>query len=444
MYREMSVVDRVRGVNISRRRLLGGVAALATGLIAPNSVALAGSQPSRVRLTLPAPTGPHDIGTVSLHLVDHARQDPWWSTPHPRELMISLWYPAKPASRGHLAPWMPPAALASYRTAEEDRLKEVARRLGLGELEISLDGVDYPLTHARQAVPVQRSVRPYPVVLYSPGYPADRETGTVLVEDLASRGYVVVTVGHTYDAPEVEFPGRRVELGRPGLDNDGHLQVAVRRADTLLVLDRLAALAAGEKPEAGSGSLPASLSGCLDLTRIGMFGHSFGGATTGQSMAGDDRIIAGIDLDGHVIPDVPFGPGSGKTPEEVDALVGEVATKIGTRPFMIMSSNGKGPTELGGLMTAFWYNLPGWRRFLSLIGSTHGSYTDSEPLYPQLAAAGVVPRAITDELLGPTDPNRAVAAQRAYVGAFFDLWLRSRDTHLLDGQSAQYPEIKFF
>ena len=46
----------------------------------------------RLHLRLFAPTGPYAIGTVQLHLVDHSRRDPW--TRRPRELMVSVWYPA--------------------------------------------------------------------------------------------------------------------------------------------------------------------------------------------------------------------------------------------------------------------------------------------------------------------------------------------------------------
>jgi hypothetical protein len=58
---------------------------------------------------------------------------------------------------------------------------------------------------------VHRCDGPHPVVLCSPGPQADRAAGTVLVEQSASEGYVVVTIDHTHDAAEVEFPGQRVE-----------------------------------------------------------------------------------------------------------------------------------------------------------------------------------------------------------------------------------------
>ena len=115
-----------------------------------------------------------------------------------------------------------------------------------------------------------------------------------------------------------------------------------------------------------------------------------------------------------------------------------IARRIGDRPFMFMSSGGRGPDQLGPLVSDFSYNLPGWRRFLTLIGSTHGSYVDDLTLYTQLAAAGIIPPETAAEV-GTIDPAHGEAAERA----FFDLWLRDRDTHLLDGPSAEFPELLF-
>jgi hypothetical protein len=89
----------------------------------------------------------------------------------------------------------------------------------------------------------------------------------------------------------------------------------------------------------------------------------------------------------------------------------------------------------------FWYALHGWRRFLSITGSTHFTYTDLTPLLDQLAAAGVIPSA--DPWVG-IHRHQAIAAQRAYIRAFFDLWLRNRNTHLFDGASAGYSDVIFY
>jgi pimeloyl-ACP methyl ester carboxylesterase len=267
----------------------------------------------------------------------------------------------------------------------------------------------------------------------------NREQGTALVEELASHGYVVVTVSHTYDAPEVEFPGGRVELGEHNLDSSPHIAVALRWADMRFVLDELEVLASGTNPDADQRPLPAGLPGSLDTAKIGMFGHSLGGATTVHIMANDNRVVAGIDLDGSIFPDDidPLAAG----PDKVSAEQALLASKVGNRPFMIMSSGGFGPDK-GPMMASFWNNLTGWRRFVSLTRTTHFSYTDDEPLINQLAAAGRVASAAP--WVGEIDADRAIAVERDYVRAFFDSWLGGEDNHLLDGPSADYPEAKFY
>ena len=122
----------------------------------------------------------------------------------------------------------------------------------------------------------------------------------MLAIDLASHGYIVVTISHTYEAAEVEFPDRRVELARAEDPNNIHtnLALSLRRADVQFVIDKLTALEGGANPDAEHRPLPAGLRGALDLAKIGIYGHSLGGATAADAMANDARIITGINLDG--------------------------------------------------------------------------------------------------------------------------------------------------
>src|SRR3954449_3805127 len=148
----------------------------------------AGSAAQALRPTLPRPTGDDRIGVVPLHLVDRSRSDPWVPSHPVRELMVSLWYPAQ---RGHtrpLAPWLPPGAWAQF---EQDNA------VPPGVLAV-------PPTHGRVDAPVQRRRGGRPVVLYSPGLGGTRDSSTVLVEELVSRGYVVATIDHTHDSSPVE------------------------------------------------------------------------------------------------------------------------------------------------------------------------------------------------------------------------------------------------
>jgi predicted dienelactone hydrolase len=283
------------------------------------------------------------------------------------------------------------------------------------------------------------------VVLYSPGYEDDRELATGLVSDLASRGYIVVTADYTYEAAEVVFPGGRIEVSRRPPISEA---VKTRLADTRFVLDELTALHTGIGIGIGTARrpLPAGLASAMDLSRIGMFGHSLGGATTADAMAADPRILAGVDLDGSIIvSDLPI-PGDQAALLRVKRLAGAVAKKLANRPFMIMTHAGHGPRD-DATLQAFWANLSGWRRLLTLDDSGHYSYTDDEEFLSQLAASKIIPPALASQVvvpaIGTIDPVRAISAERAYIAAFFDQHLRHRRGALLDRPSPLYPEIKF-
>ena len=104
---------------IRRIVLVGAALILATGLAAPSSAyAQQVEAPTTVqqalRPTLPRPTGDDRIGVVPLHLVDWSRPDPWVSAQPVRELMLSLWYPARRVHGHARAPWLPPAAWARF------------------------------------------------------------------------------------------------------------------------------------------------------------------------------------------------------------------------------------------------------------------------------------------------------------------------------------------
>lgn len=79
-----------------------GSAAPATApATAPASVpalgAAATGDPAAVRIELPRPTGPYGVGREILHLVDRDRPDPWVPSAGPRQLMVSMYYPAHAA-----------------------------------------------------------------------------------------------------------------------------------------------------------------------------------------------------------------------------------------------------------------------------------------------------------------------------------------------------------
>lgn len=360
--------------------------------------------------------------------------------------MVSVWYPAQPADGYPWAPWMPAAAGALFLTQLIPGPPVVqAHGTPSPTPSVALGGVRLPVTRTRLGAPVDLSARPCPVVLYSPGEGDVRELGTGLVSDLASRGYIVVTIDHTYEAAEVEFPGGRVEVSRQANTNDdAGKDATVRVADTRFVLDELAMLNSGINPDAERLPLPAGLTGALDLSVTGMFGHSLGGSTAANTMAADPRISAGINLDGSIVSAVM--PPNTTSLGTMASFAGPVARRIGDRPFMMMSSAGH-DLSVDPTWAGFWADLSGWRLLLSLKNSGHYSYTDEEEFLSQLVTAGIISpsadRQVVIPSIGTIDPVKAVAAERAYVGAFFDLHLRHSGGTLLAGPSLSYPQVRF-
>ncbi len=372
-------------------------------------------------MTLPAPTGPYPVGTATLHLIDRTRTDPWLTARAPRELMATVWYPARPAPGRPAARQLPPGVAAEWQQLVETK----------EDFSIRPGGADWAATrtHAVTCAPVRRGRGGIPVILYSPGRNVPRGFGTVLAEELASRGYLVVAVDHTHETIAVEFPDGRVT---PVLDatEEATLRtlVDVRVADIRFVLDWLEVLNRGGAPGAGRRPFPPGIIGCADLTSVGMFGHSIGGATAAQAMHDDPRIGAAADLDGAV------GAGSN--------AVGSVVDDGLDQPFLLMNS------VLGNhrdeVLATLWKHLRGWRRNLQMPSAGHYAYTDLQAQLPPVAGTGNMPADKLTGLVGTVDPARSVRAQRVYLSAFFDVHLRHHpDRGLFDGPSAAYPEMSF-
>jgi hypothetical protein len=381
-----------------------------------------------LRPLLPDPTGPYRVGTTELHLVDPGRRDPWLSERR-RELMVSVWYPAS-------ASWSRTTPRAPYfqpRTADAFGASADVQ-LGLHPGQVDWAGIR---THARTSPPVLGRPGGRPVVVFSPGAGAPRALGTVVVEELASRGFVVITVDHTHEAP-VEFPGGRVELpaefdGSPTERN--HVALPARVTDVRFVLDQLSVLAAGGNPDAGNRRLPGGLGEALDLARVGMFGHSAGGFAAAETMLVDRRIDAGIDMDGSMAYSFD------------DNDLGDVVEHGLDRPFMLMGAgltSGRPHTHRDAPeWRQFWAKSTGWKRDLYVAEGEHFTFADHQVLLPQIDAVHDLPAELLAGRIGTVDPDRITASVRAYVVAFFDQHLRHRHRRLLDRPSPRHPDVTF-
>ncbi|TCC58128.1 hypothetical protein E0H73_27775 [Kribbella pittospori] len=385
-----------------------------------------------VTFEVPAPTGRKALGTTAVHLIDQSRPDPSMPSGR-RELMISIWYPASVVGSAPFAKYMP------ARTAKEvDNTWTGEYGLALPPGSFDFAGTE---THSRVDAPMQ-PMR-HPVVLFSPGYQYSRFVNTAQVEELASRGYVVVTMDHTHETP-VEFPGGRFLPGVPAsqLPDPVFTRKAVetRTADARFVLDQLELIAAGQNPGAEGNDLPPGMAAGLDLRRVGMFGFSLGGYATANTLLEDRRISAGLDLDGTLQDDLAKGP------------LGEVARKGLDQPFLLFGSDTTQRTDpdqenYDKSWASFWEAQRGWKLNLRLAGAKQKAFTDYQFVFDQLFREiygdDPIITSVMTALVGKADPARSVLAQREYLVAFFDQTLRRRPGLLLRGDSPKYPEIRF-
>ncbi|MEQ4717781.1 alpha/beta hydrolase [Nonomuraea sp. B19D2] len=338
--------------------------------------------------TLPAPTGAHPVGTTALYLKDTSRPDPWNLDVEARELKVTLWYPTEQRD-GQRAPYMTP---------KESEL--AMRRYGIAG--VPDDTLSKTRTNAvKDAEPTGRKL---PLVVLSPGFTNPMSTLTSLAEDLASRGYVVAGIDHTYESYATTFPdGRVAECLACDSDTDpgfGTGVVAGRAADVSFVLDQL--------PSKWDGS------DRIDRSRIAMAGQSIGGASAMAAMVKDPRVRAGIDMDGTTYARIP---------------------KSGfSRPFMFLGSAQHVPGGRDNSWDRDWKLLTGWKRWLVLSGAEHQSFTDG----PLIAGAlGITPA------YGVLPAARAAELTRTYVAAFLDQHLKSQRQPLLDKPSSRYSEVGF-
>ncbi|TJZ46251.1 alpha/beta hydrolase [Streptomyces piniterrae] len=365
---------------------------------------------------LPAPTGPHQVGVTTLHLVDRTRRDPWDPKIPVREVMVDVFYPARTV-RGH-----PVARQMTEGAAGMFKMIDVSVH------RLPKKGVNWAATttHSHAGAPAAAPARSArrPVLLYTPGGGDPRTMGTGVAEELASHGYVVVIIDHPGDAGEVEFPNttaERPERIRPTVFRADPRRdpkifrtvIHTRIADIRFVLDQLEVLAAGRNPDAEGRALPEHLDRVLDLRRVGVYGHSAGGTAAAEALYEDRRIAAAVNLEGYLDypPDKPGREGK----------LFPVARHGVDRPLLLVGTDGFPERRALGRSWSAMLAHPGGRtRRTQLDSAAHWVFTDYAAMAPQLQAAGLMTADDRNRLVGAIDPAESVPRVRHDLRSFFD------------------------
>ncbi|MBR8742998.1 acetylhydrolase [Nocardiopsis sp. MG754419] len=370
---------------------LAGALSLATvAACGAESATLAGSddESPAPRASLPAPTGEHPVGSTTHHLVDHEREDPWAGGD--RELMVTLWYPT-PTDTGERAP---------YLTEAEAEASLVA--LGLDDLPVE-SLVEVGTHSAPDVEPIDGEL---PLVLFSPGAGVSRVWATSLAEELASHGFAVAGIDHRHEAAPVEFPDGLVEECTACVTQDWDLGGVTRAADVGFLLD-----------EIDTGALSA-WSAALDTDAVGMIGHSWGGTAVAQSLLDEERVAAGINLDG---------------PYHASQLEGEI-----DRPLALLT-NDQGHAWEG--WDERWDGLTGDRRWIRVTDSGHSNALDRGVLMDRLDLRDVLTPEQWRAQFGDLDPEHGVRLVRDYSTGYFDHHLRGGAQPIVDDPQSVHPEL---
>jgi dienelactone hydrolase len=235
---------------------------------------------------LPKPTGIYDVGIKYFHLIDEKRNDPFLDrSPKKRELMVKVYYPAK---KNNSKPYN------HYFHNSPELIKLFAKFYNMPDF--MFDHLNLIKTNSKDDLKISEKEQSYPVVLFSHGGGTTMEVQTSQSEDLASHGYIVVAIDHTYVSAATVFPDRTVWHREATTDfntvEPAEIITQIMAEDSKFVIDKL--------EEMKVGKMDSIFKGKLNLEKIGAIGHSLGGAVAYNLAINDSRVKAAIDLDGRV------------------------------------------------------------------------------------------------------------------------------------------------
>ena len=407
-----------------RRRILKGVVVVAAlGVLGIVALLVSLRLEHGMPTTLPPPTGSFAVGRTIQTWRDDATDSLAPVPGRKRELLVWIWYPSDAGqSPGATADYVP-----SPMRAAAERARRATPMPGVLMTKFLTRDPSKVRTHSIRDAPLSAQQRTYPVVIVRAGASAGVVNYSTLAEDLASHGYVVVGFDAPYRTGLVVFSDGRVVERTP--ENNPELILgapdSVRRINRLLsawtgdvafVLDRLQRLNASDS----SGNL----TGRLDMSRVGVVGHSLGGAVAAQFCHDDARCAAGIDIDG--------------------APLGSVIREGIPRPFMfLLSDHGRASDPqsrqiLANIQAIYDRLPPNGRVRVTIRGANHFLFSDDGALLKSRIMLRLL------RLFGVVgiDGRRQLAVTAYCVHTFFDAYLKGAGTSPPRIASPLYPEIQ--
>jgi len=241
---------------------------------------------------LPTPNGTYLIGTQSFVIEDESRLELYGDdSTEFRRIKIQIWYPAESVEGYEQAPWLEDGVVVSRALSKD-----------FGFPLFFLDHTANIMSNSYLGAPISNSSSSYPVIIISHGWRGFRNLHTDYAEELASLGFIVIGIDHTYGSvatvfseDDVAYKNRDALPPRETTSNFldfANQLVYTYASDITLTINYLEYM--------DDNINPSRFSGKFDLEKIGLLGHSTGGGAGVAIAINDDRIDAVIGLDAWV------------------------------------------------------------------------------------------------------------------------------------------------
>jgi dienelactone hydrolase len=358
---------------------------------------------------LPEINGEYEVGTTDL-LFEFDREEVITEEPSDRRKIVAkIWYP-------------------SVETNDQRDLyidqggrHGFAQKYGLPDGTFSyLDKIE---TNVYRGTSVAKEK--FPVLIFSHGYNSKANNYYALLNEVASHGYVIVALNHTYESTGSTFPdgsevyfdydyAREIESGtwetmapvieafQKDLSYEERHPIVKKGLESYFVggmVERWAQDISDAVSELENLNASGFLKDKLDLNNIGVFGHSRGGGAAGEALLTDDRINAGANIDG--------------------VQWGRIVNTSFDDPFLYVSADW--PEEKEDLNSHAYINKSkGVFYEAKVLGTLHSNFMD----IPLMIPVNAINQA------GSIDPYLALEITNELVVSFFDKHLKNQKIDL--------------
>jgi dienelactone hydrolase len=352
--------------------------------------------------------------------------------------MVKVYYPAREESA---------KPFSSYFHNSPELVRAFTK--GYGMPDFVFDHLNLVQTNSKENLRLSDEQPSYPVILFSHGAGTTLEVQTSQGEDLASHGYIVAAIDHTYVSTATLFPDRIVSAREATTDfhtaEPAEVITQIMADDVRFVMDRLV--------EMNEGNFASPFKGKLDLNNIGVIGHSVGGAAAYNLAIHDSRVKAAVNLDGRVYV-APGSPGDlapflmlasdqfqGTLQERKSLLKKlEKLTDEEQSQMLLMYGSREAYQE------AYEKDSRNVLRLIEVLEASGNLFTIEGSAHMKFIDIGLF---IGDRRLrelmgigGKTDPRKCLEITAAVTRAFFDQHLKGGDEDAWESLIAAYPELK--